>query len=451
MAIVSRELETGTHNPLIYGERDFTPSDPSIVNRVIGGFPVAKVVEAMVAAGLPEQIARTVVMGEQGRVWGLRKHHPYLIQAPLQILLDCGAIKPGFTMTELGPSMGSHLATLGERIMPGEYLGIDDDRMIVAGSIPLLGDLRERGLLPSNTYRIQVRKQETPVKLSEVAKAVLVSQYVDPREMFASLRQAAEIQVNTDIIHGHWEAPDEAWNNGELPITHPELDGSTGVVMKFTGKKFDSLLGESHEADLAFNPEMFDPRNHKFLIQIKGSTYHGGVVNTYTDALTKKRNAQTWTIVARKPGSNEQEEREIAGYAESIVDTFSYTFPWNSTSAAAIPELALKEGMRSVVFGSTVINNPFEIPIFLGLLRRYQKQWRAAEQITDQDGQSVLRAVGKGRPFKSIDQAIQIMAQYLDPNARLFERYDFRGALLFGSITTGDPEIYRKLVLGKPA
>lgn len=462
MAIdIKKEFGIRSFDPEMFRDRDCPAPNPQAVGAVIEAYPMIEVVSAIKANNqrLPSEVAETIARGEQIRVANMAGYYPFLSESPLMALIDAGVIDPDkYFLGEVGTGTGLHLGTWRKIVRPARYIGFDDDPNMVAASDPVLTALRKKEILSSNTYKIQNLNPEIEIEKADVASATLVAQYVDPRKMLTSLERVGRIQVAGDIIHGDWSVTEEELSNGELPIKHPQLEDSTGVFMKLTGEEYDSLFGKTYKANLTFDKELLNPESlngrRKFMIHMKNSTYHGGAVYIYKDGFNRVH-AQTWTLQAKNPGSNEKVERDIMGIGMLVSDLFANRFPWNSTSIAAMNEIAVRErGMGGIVYGSTTVDNPFKIQLFFGLLRRYQMDLRAVEKLTDPDGLSLLRSVGPvgtKRPFTSVEQALGLIYQYLSPDAQIDKQFDFIGGIQFGSITTKDSVAYRKLVLGKPA
>lgn len=432
----------------------FVPTPPEIVNRICQVYPLREITETIMATPkrsetlFSENEAKQVAIGEINRFRSMRDYHRFLYQEPLHLLRERGVIEKDYSMRELGPSLGLHLATLRNSLQPAQYIGEDHEPHIVAAAQVAISRLQREGLLSQDAnYLINLGGTDNRGLIREkadVSISVLTSMYAGERKTLDWLMKNGQIGVNGDVFFSPVPISETELKEGLLPIRSFRSGIETNLVWRLSdAAPQKTFLGDRYKADLVRHNGIDDYGDRVVYIPVVGDRYDQEIITV------SKENGQlyyeTWDMKPLSP-ENENEEHQVLALALTLRELYLHIKKatdgdtvWDSAAVVTLPFLAAQEGYYSGVLATTTPESPLPATLPYALMMRYREELSIVHE------SKLLSEIGSGKTFEDLSQAFRIMAGFLNPANRINEKYRFDGVPIFASITTRDRKQFNKL------
>lgn len=399
----------------------------------------------------PHAPVEDIIKGEIGRLMMLSgAFHPDFYHQSIGRLIACGVIKPGYSMMELGSSFCAHIPQMPKELQPGSMKGIDSNPLVVAAAEASVAEFEQAGLI--NAGKITVIKGDHEYMDGvggDISITSLFSQYDSGPDGAINwhIGHGTKANINGDVVHSPFEISDTDLSSKILPFKCsrlPYYGGYTGVNLSLHGDPVETPFGKVYSTSMLLDSEVYDHKNGIIQIAQPGAELEGKVTIFERDGKTY---AEPWAWELTEEATAD-DIRNLSAIRHTFNEQYSLlkevtsnpVREWESIAALAVPVLAARKGLYSVVAFNTATQAAERSGMLpMAMLRRNGEEVRKIHEA------GLFTHVGEGKTFENLDELYKVVGAYLADAPRFFRAVKYTNPLLVTSTTTANKEIFEKL------
>ncbi|MFA5933375.1 MAG: hypothetical protein WCV81_03895 [Microgenomates group bacterium] len=438
------------HAPVASNELYVPTFDGALLQRVTGIIQQPEIEKSMRECN-PHIPADEIVKGEVGRLVMLSgAFHPDFYHKSIGALMACGAIRPGYSMIELGTSFCAHLPQMPKKLQPGFMKGLDNIPFIVAAAKASVLAFENAGLLNSEGIEIYPGDHNylNGVK-GDISVLSLASQYDGgPAGTVEWLMSHCGVAgINGDVIHSPIEITEENITSGILPLKSSRLlyfDGYTGVNLKLEGEAKETIFGDVYRTTLLLDDEIYNASNGIVQIPQPGAELEGKATVFKRDG---KYFVEPWAWELTDQAT-EDDKRYLPAIRRTFNEQYSLlefaTDPvrkWESVAGLGVPVYAAE---KYGLYNTVAFNTATKVAERSGMLPMAMLR-RNGEEVRKIHEKGLFSQIGEGKTFADLDDLYRVVGSYLSNAPRFFNIVKYTNPLLVTSTTTSSKEVFEAL------
>jgi hypothetical protein len=430
-----------------FPETGFTPSNIAAVVKQY--LPINEIGAVMSAAApqTPKESIQNLLRGEQGRLILLAELHKRFYDGEISDLRQRGIINSSYTLAEIGPSFGLHIAEMSENNRPRHLFGVEVKLPILKAAQFIMDKFQTDGVLPNGATIIQGDHTTSLGETTDVALASLVTQYDAGAEGTIDwLMLHSDIGVSSDLSHSFFPITKGEIESGIIRIHSLRSPGiNSGLAWQLTDKGTETPFGMVYSASLRLDPAVYDDE-HTAQIATPEEVHEGKItIVKHGDALY----AFNWAFeLAPNSIATDQEISQMVALQQTFEETYLLLGKatdgkraWDGNQIAVMPTIAREKGLFSVVHMTTEAGNRKILGILpLPMILRNREEVACIAQ------RGLLSHVGQGKTFETVKDLMGATQYWVTNPGEFAQRFTLsNAALLLSVIMTKNPEIFEKL------